>query len=172
MIQAPAYSRRQFIGLSLAALASLQLGAQTRKRVPLGILTYAVQSNLDKDTAGTLTAIAKMGFEGVEMTRYFSADGSVSARVAWTPARAKEIRSMLDGAGLRCFSTHNEAEAFTPEGLKQAVEINQILGCNNICCVRGLERNAASAGSQTFERLGLDCGWKSTRPSKCERPAL
>lgn len=159
MMPPPAYSRRQFIGLSLAALASLQLGAQGKRRVPLGILTYAVQSNFDKDTAGTLTALAKMGFEGVEMTRYSSADGSVSSRVAWSPARAREIRSLLDGAGLRCFSTHNEAEAFTPEGLKQAVEINQILGCPNICCVRGLERNAAAAGSMTFERLGLD-NWK------------
>src|SRR5437773_855869 len=132
MIQPSANSRRKFIGLSLAALVSLRLGAQTKKRVPLGILTYAVQSSLDKDFTGTLTAIAKMGYEGVEMTRYTSTDGSVSGRVAWTPARAKEVRSILDGAGLRCFSTHNEAEAYTPEGLKQAVEINQILGCNNI----------------------------------------
>ncbi len=113
----------------LSAAAGFQLHAQEKKRIPIGILLYAVQADLDKDFNGTLAAIAKMGFEGVEFTHYFE----------WTPARAREVRGILDSLRLRCFSTHNEAEAFSADGLKHAIEINQILGSQTICCASRIE---------------------------------
>jgi sugar phosphate isomerase/epimerase len=149
------FSRRNFLAATLVAGIALRLQAQDQKRVPIGILLYAVQADLDQDFNGTLAAIAKMGFEGVEFTHYFE----------WTPARAREVRALLDSLHLRCFSTHNEAGAFSSDGLKHAVEINQILGSRTICCVRGLEARSASpaiAGKNapmTFERMGLD-SWK------------
>src|SRR5882724_5275922 len=149
------FSRRDFLALTLSATMGLRLPAQDGKRIPIGLLLYVVQADLDKDFNATLTAIAKMGFEGVEFTHYFE----------WTPARAREVRSLLDELRLRCFSTHNEAGVFSTEGLKHAVEINQILGSRTICCVRGLEaRSAAPAiastnAPMTFERMGLD-SWK------------
>jgi len=70
------------------------------------------------------------------------------------------------GSGV--FSTHNEAEAFSPEGLKHAIEINQILGSPTICCVRGLEARSSNPaankdGPLTFERMGLDT-WEKITP--------
>jgi len=63
------------------------------RAIPIGILLYVVQAEVDRDFNGTLAAIAKMGFEGVEFTHYFD----------WTPGRAREVRSLLDSLGLRCF---------------------------------------------------------------------
>jgi len=152
-------SRRNFVALALSAAVALRLRAQEKKpRIPMGILLYVVQAEVDRDFNGTLAAIAKMGFEGVEFTHYFD----------WTPGRAREVRSLLDSLGLRCFSTHNEAEAFSPEGLKHAIEINQILGSPTICCVRGLEARSSNPaankdGPLTFERMGLDT-WEKITP--------
>ena len=55
------------------------LRAQNRKHVPVGLLIYAVLADWKKDFDGTLTAVAKMGYEGVELTQYES----------WTPARGQ-----------------------------------------------------------------------------------
>jgi sugar phosphate isomerase/epimerase len=50
----------------------------------------------------------------------------------WTVERAREVRKALDDAGLKCPSTHNNANSFTAEGLKKAIELNQILGSKYI----------------------------------------
>lgn len=96
-----------------------------------------------------------MGYEGVEFFGpYF----------AWTEAFAKDVRRQLDDLHLPCFSTHNEAAAFTDDGLSHAIELNQILGSQNIVCVRGLAsagkaRPASAAPPNGFPGEGLD-GWK------------
>ena len=54
----------------------------------------------------------------------------------------------MDDLGVQCRSTHNGPVSFTPEGLKKAIELNQILGSKYIVM--------ASAGRVT----GLD-GWKT-----------
>src|SRR5580700_3274457 len=70
-------SRRGFLAVAAASAASLR--AQNKKHVPVGLLIYAVLADWKKDFNGTLTAVAQMGYEGVELTQYES----------WTPARAK-----------------------------------------------------------------------------------
>lgn len=51
----------------------------------------------------------------------------------WTLPYAKEVRTQLDDLGLRCYSTHNHIEAFTPgAGLGKAIELNQIIGAKII----------------------------------------
>ncbi len=72
-----------------------------------------------RDLPGTVTAVAKMGYEVVEFwAPYYQ----------WTPAQAKDVRKLLDDLGIKCNSTHNSGEAVTPEGLKKAIELNQIIG--------------------------------------------
>ena len=88
---------------------------------------------------GTVRAVAKMGYEVVEF---------YSPYYQWTPDYAKEVRKLLDDLGIRCPSTHNGANAFTPEGIQKAIELNQILGAKYIVM--------ASAGDRVE---GLD-GWK------------
>jgi sugar phosphate isomerase/epimerase len=147
-------SRRQFLALA-SAVPAAALAVSAAKHVPVGLLLFAVRDDLQRDLPGTLRAVAKMGYEGVEFFGpYF----------AWTPAFAKDVRRQLDDLHLPCFSTHNEAAAFTDDGLSHAIELNQILGSQNIVCVRGLAsagkaRPASSAPPNGFPGVGLS-GWK------------
>ncbi len=110
-------SRRSF--LATAAAASLAPAALSAKRYPIGLELYSCRNLLQKDLEGTVTAVAKMGYEDIEFySPYFS----------WTAVRAKEVRKLLNGLGITCRSTHNGAEAFAPEGLAKAIELNGILG--------------------------------------------
>src|SRR5713226_4557894 len=116
-------SRREFLALAAASAATLQ--AQNRKHIPVGLLIYAVLADWKKDFNGTLTAVAQMGYEGLELTQYES----------WTPERAKEVRSLLDSIKLKTFATHTEPEFFVPgDKMKGMMELNRILGTQTICC--------------------------------------
>jgi len=130
-------SRRSF--LSLAGGASLALAAQKGKRIPVGLELYSVRDELTKDLMATVRAVAKMGYEVVEF---------YSPYYQWTPDYAKEVRKLLDDLGIRCLSTHNGSNAFTPQGIDKAIELNKILGAKYIVM--------ASAGNVP----GLD-GWKT-----------
>ena len=110
-------SRREFLALSAAA--PLASAAPQRKRVPVGLELYSVREELKTDLAGTVRAVARMGYECVEFyAPYFD----------WTSAYAKEVRKLLDDLGIRCFSTHNGARSFTPDNLPSAIELNQTIG--------------------------------------------
>lgn len=91
-----------------------------KKKIPIGIELYAVRGELTKDLPGTLRTVAKLGYEAVEFySPYF----------AWKFPYAKEVRTMIDDLGLRCYSTHNGATSITPgETMDRAIELNQILG--------------------------------------------
>jgi len=124
-VRKPSLSRREFI--LLAAVSPAVLRAQ--KRIPIGIQQTAVGLNIRQDLEGTLQAIAKMGYENIE----FSANQFMN----WTPARAKEVRALMDGINLRCHSTHNEIVSFSGDGLSKSLELNQILGSTTLVSVRG-----------------------------------
>jgi hypothetical protein len=119
----PPISRRSFLAMPLA-LAAIPKGAQGQaKKVPVGLELYSVRAEYMRDLPGTVTAVAKMGYEVVEFwAPYYQ----------WTPAQAKDVRKLLDDLGIKCNSTHNSGEAVTPEGLKKAIELNQIIGSKNI----------------------------------------
>ncbi len=131
-----AISRRSFLAVSAATLSA----AATRgKPIPIGLELYSVRDDLKKDLMGTVRAVAKMGYEGVEFyAPYYD----------WTMDYAKEVRKLLDDLGIRCFSTHNSFKNFTPENLPHAIELNQAIGSKFIVM--------ASAGKVN----GLD-GWKT-----------
>jgi sugar phosphate isomerase/epimerase len=138
MISQDTLTRRMF--LSMAAAAPLAgLATAKGKKIPVGLELYSVRDVLVKDLEGTVKAVAKMGYDGVEF---------YSPYLAWTPEKAKEMRKLLDDLGIRCFSTHNGSDAFAPENVAKAIELNSILGSKLIVM--------ASAGKVT----GLD-GWKA-----------
>jgi len=113
------------------------LNGQNRKSIPVGLLIYAVLADWKKDFDGTLKAVAQMGYEGVELTQYES----------WTPARAKEVRTLLDSIKLPVLATHTEPEYFVPgDKMKAAIELNRILGTRTVCCVRGLGTTPTGIG--------------------------
>ena len=116
-------SRRTFLAMAgMAPFAASALAAM-QKSVPVGLELYSVRDELMKDLPGTVTAVAKIGYKVVEFySPYFD----------WTPEKAKDVRKLLDDLGIQCRSTHNGPPSFTPEGLKKATELNQIIGSKNI----------------------------------------
>ncbi len=129
-------SRRGFLATAATSAASLR--GQNAKHVPVGLLIYAVLADWKKDFNGTLTAVAEMGYQGVELTQYES----------WTPARAKEVRALLDSIHLKTFATHTEPEFFVPgDKMKGMMALNRILGTQTICCVRGLANSATPSAN-------------------------
>ena len=122
----------------MSAAAPLALSSPAGKKIPIGLELYSVRNELNNDLNGTVTAVAKMGYQVVEFfSPYFS----------WTPDKAKETRKLLDDLGIRCNSTHNGMNAFTGDGLLKAIELNKALGVKYVVL--------ASAGRIN----GLD-GWR------------
>jgi sugar phosphate isomerase/epimerase len=138
-----ALSRRNFLTLSAAASAALVVRAQLQaapapaaapkqtpidlpkpKTPPIGIELYAVRGELTKDLAATLRRVAKIGYQVVEF---------YSPYLGWTFPYAKDVRMLIDDLGLRCYSTHNGANALIDAGsMAKAIELNQILGSRYI----------------------------------------
>jgi sugar phosphate isomerase/epimerase len=114
-------TRRSF--LASTAAIPMALAAQSSSSIPVGLELYSVRDNLTNDLPGTVRAVAKMGYQIVEFyAPYF----------AWTSDKAKEVRAILDDAGIRCNSTHNGMQSFSAAGLAHAIELNKILGTHYI----------------------------------------
>lgn len=115
-------SRRTFLALTAAAPFCASAAAFAQARIPIGLELYSVRNELMKDLNGTVTAVAKMGYEVVEFySPYFD----------WTAQQAKDVRKLLDDLGIKCHSTHNGTTSIT-DGLQKAIELNQIIGSRYI----------------------------------------
>ena len=135
----PQLSRRTFLAMT-AALPFAATGAlKGGRNVPVGLELYSVRGELAKDLLGTVAAVGKMGYQVVEFYAPY---------LEWTTDTAKSVRKVLDDTGLKCHSTHNNGPSFTPDGLKKAIELNQIIGSKYVIM--------ASAPRVT----GID-GWKA-----------
>src|ERR1039458_86856 len=111
-----ALSRRSLLGL----LAAAPLAAFPQsKPIPVGLELYSVRSQLQKDLAGTVRAVGKMGYQCVEFyAPYYN----------WTPDFARQVRAELNELGIDCYSTHNDMKSFTADGIGKAIDLNKILG--------------------------------------------
>jgi sugar phosphate isomerase/epimerase len=108
------------VNVSRASRASSASSASRAARnVPVGLELYSVRGELAKDLLGTVAAVGKMGYQVVEFYAPY---------LEWTADTAKSVRNVLDDTGLTCHSTHNNGPSFTPDGMKKAIELNQILG--------------------------------------------
>src|SRR3954469_8331788 len=136
----PDLSRRAFLGMAAAAPLAARAALNAAGTVPVGLELFSVRGELAKDLLGTVAAVGKMGYQVVEFYAPY---------LDWTPETAKDVRKVLDDSGLKCHSTHNNGPSFTPDGLKKAIELNQIIGSRAIIM--------ASAPRAT----GID-GWKAT----------
>ena len=83
--------------------------------IPLGLQLYSVREECARDLAGTLRAVADMGYEGVEFAGYYDRS-------------AEELRVMLDDVGLRCCGTHTRLDTILPDALERTVDFNRTLG--------------------------------------------
>ncbi len=111
-------------GSNLSRIAEVVPSAVPVKRYPIGIELYAVRKELARDLPNTLATVRRYGYQVVEFYAPY---------LSWTLPYAKEVRTMLDDLGLRCYSTHNGFAALTPgDTMTKAIEINQILGARHI----------------------------------------
>ncbi len=136
---AAAFAAQATTSTAFAALAASET-TPGKKKYPIGLELYSVRSELARDLPNTLRTVAKMGYEVVEFyAPYFN----------WTIPYAKEVRTLMDDIGLRCYSTHNDFQSFTPGGtMAKAIELNQILGTRYLILA-----------SEPGGTKGLD-GWK------------
>lgn len=125
---------------ALAASDGAPAPVLAQKKYPIGLELYSVRTELARDLPNTLRTVAKLGYGVVEFyAPYYN----------WTIPYAKDVRTLLEDLGLRCYSTHNHIESFTPgETMGKAIELNQILGARYLIL--------ASAPSETTGREG----WK------------
>jgi sugar phosphate isomerase/epimerase len=131
-----ALSRRSFLVMS--AMLPWALRAQGATPIPVGLELYSVRNGLKADLTGTVTAVAKMGYQCVEFySPYFD----------WTESQTKDVRKLLDDLGVRCYSTHNDSSYLGPEKISQTRDRNLILGCKYVVM------------ASSHEKAGLD-GWK------------
>ena len=116
-------SRRTF--LKTSAVAAAVAGAQAPalwaaesyggNKIPFGLQLYSVRDDCAKNLVGTITAVAKMGYKGVEFAGYHGRD-------------AKTLRKLLDDVGLKCCGTHLGLETLLGDNLAKTIEFNQTLG--------------------------------------------
>lgn len=103
----------------LGGAAGGDSGARSGTRTPspdrIGLQLYTVRSLMAEDVAGTLDAVAAIGYEEVEFAGYFGHD----------PA---EIRQWLDGAGLDAPAAHVGMADLTGAGLEASMEAASVLG--------------------------------------------
>lgn len=136
------FSRRSFLAVSAMlpwALRSVASGAAASSAIPVGLELYSVRDALKKDPEGTVQAVAQMGYQAVEFyAPYFE----------WTEAQARQMRKVMDELGIRCYSTHNDADYFDADKIKHARDLNLILGCKYVVL------------AWTDPKTGVD-GWKA-----------
>jgi sugar phosphate isomerase/epimerase len=161
------WPRRAFLAMSATLPWALHFSpsAVAANAIPVGLEMYSVRDALGKDPAGTVRAIAAMGYEGLEFyAPYF----------AWSEAQAKDMRKLLDELRIRCFSTHNDSDYFSGDKLQHAQELNLILGSKYMVMASshakpGLDgwREVADTLNQAAEKLeprGLKAGYHNHQP--------
>jgi len=158
-----AISRRSFLAFS--ATLPWALSARAAKSIPVGLELYSVREELKKDPAGTVRAVAEMGYQGVEFyAPYFE----------WSEAQTKQMRKLLDDLGIRCFSTHNDSSYFGKENLPKARDLNLILGSKYVVMASSKPNpgvdgwktvaDALNAAADQLETSGLKAGYHNHRP--------
>ena len=146
------FSRRTFLAISGAIPAAIAAQVAVSgsaaepatpepagaKKYPVGLELYSVRGEMARDLPNTLKTVAKCGYEVVEFyAPYFK----------WTPAYTKDVRARMDDLGLRCYSTHNGFESFTPgQNLAHAIELNQILGARYLVLASAPGRTSGVEG--------------------------
>jgi sugar phosphate isomerase/epimerase len=120
-------SRRDLLRMGAAGFAGLCASRRdlfSAPKIPIGVQLYSVRHDCEKDLPGTLAAVAKMGYQGVEFAGYYNRD-------------AAALRKLLDDNQLKCCGTHIGLDTLQGEKLARTIEFNKVLG-NKFLIVPGL----------------------------------
>ena len=137
-------SRRSFLALSATLPWAFRGFAATSRLIPVGLELYSVRDALKQDPEGTLRAVAQMGYQAVEFyAPYFE----------WTETQAKETRKLLDDVGMRCYSTHNNADYLDPKNINHARDLNLILGSKYVVLAWSDPKTGADGWKEIADKL-------------------
>jgi sugar phosphate isomerase/epimerase len=128
-------TRREVLEVTASAAASMLVGPASRvaaqartawKAVPIGTQAWCVRKQLATEIPGTLAALAKLGYQAVELENAFGKSG-------------KEWQAYLGGAGLKACGFHHRFDELQGDKLQAAVEFNQAIGNRNLI-IRSLSK--------------------------------
>ena len=117
-------SRRQMLQLSAGAAATWMTGtgparsaaAKTTAKIPLGLELWSVRHQCEKELPTVLRAVARMGYEAVELAHsYYDYDPP-----AW--------RKLLDKNGLKSCGMHMGLQVLEGDAFDKTVEIHKVIG--------------------------------------------
>lgn len=125
--------RRDFMKLSAAAASSALLPellkaapARKWKNIPIGTQAWCVRKQMAQDIPGTLAAVAKLGYQAIELENAFGKSGP-------------EWSKWLKDAGLKACGFHHSFNELQGDRLKASIEYNQAIGNKNLI-IRSLPR--------------------------------
>lgn len=141
--------------------------------IPIALQLYSVREQCAQDLPGTLAAVAKMGYVGVEFAGYHGRS-------------AQELKKLLDDNGLKVAGTHTGIDTLLGDQLEYTVEFNRTIG-NRFLIVPGLpeeRRNSRTAWLETARlmneaaervaphgmRVGYHNHWIEFKPMEGELP--
>jgi sugar phosphate isomerase/epimerase len=139
-------SRRDFVargaalaaGLSASNLAASGLSASplaapraAGKKIPVTLELYSLRAEAGQDLPGTLAAIRKMGYDGIELV--CEKGGLVSNQILWGRP-FQDVAAMIKDHGLEVHSMHHSFGLFQEDQLQQTIEVNQMVGNRNLIC--------------------------------------
>ena len=114
---------------------------RAEEAIPVGLQLYSVRGECAKDLPGTIAAVARMGYRGVEFAGYHG-------------RAARDLRKMLDDSGLVCCGTHIALETLLGDALGPTIEFNQVLG-NRFLIVPSLAEKRRSSRKAWQETAAL-----------------
>ena len=130
-------SRRSFLKATGAVAAAACAGVERLEAAPLnmpiGLQLYSVRELLPKDFDGTLRKVREAGYTEVEAAGYYE-------------KTAAEFRHAMDGAGLRCVSTHHPLGVLRPQ-LDALIDYGHTLGLDYMICSSSQRRDPAAKGA-------------------------
>ncbi len=98
-----------------AVRKTTRLRSGGRTRTPVGLQLYSVRKDCQKDLPGTIAAVAKMGYKGVEFAGYYGRS-------------AQDLRKLLDDNGIVCCGTHTGIDTLLGDRLAETIAYNKTLG--------------------------------------------
>ena len=141
------------------------LKARAASSFPVGLELYSVRETLKKDPEGTIRAVAKMGYQGVEFyAPYFD----------WSEEQTKQMRKLLDELGIRCFSTHNNESYLSAANISKTRDRNLILGSKYVVQASTGDKkrldewkpvaDGLNAATEKLEPFGIRAGYHNHQP--------
>lgn len=87
----------------------------TAGKIPIAMQLYSVRDDCAKDLPKVLSALAAMGYEGVEFAGFYDYS-------------AADIKALLDSNGLRVAGSHTGIDALQGDALDETVAFNKAIG--------------------------------------------